>query len=168
MNQVGFNNKKEIKKAVVYVRVSTEEQVENYSLDNQVGTCSREAELFPELGIKRAKCIQLFPVTSRDRFVIARPRDVSFSPNEEPVDFESYGEAVRHYSDRVGMTQLDLARFSEIDPTHLNKMVGGSRRPPKVEAVLRQIEVLQLNRDEARKLAQLAGYDLDKVLPEQT
>ncbi len=44
MNQVGFNNKKEIRKAVVYVRVSTEEQVENYSLDNQVGTCSREAE----------------------------------------------------------------------------------------------------------------------------
>ena len=44
MNQIGFNNKKEIKKAVVYVRVSTEEQVENYSLDNQVNTCTREAE----------------------------------------------------------------------------------------------------------------------------
>ena len=43
MNQIGFSNK-EVKKAVVYVRVSTEEQVENYSLDNQISTCTREAE----------------------------------------------------------------------------------------------------------------------------
>ncbi len=43
MKQLGFGNK-ELKKAVAYLRVSTEEQVENYSLDTQEGICSKEAE----------------------------------------------------------------------------------------------------------------------------
>ncbi len=42
-NQSGFGTK-EFKKAVAYLRVSTEEQVENYSLDNQEKDCKREAE----------------------------------------------------------------------------------------------------------------------------
>lgn len=32
------------KKAVIYLRVSTEEQVENFSLDTQEGICRKEAE----------------------------------------------------------------------------------------------------------------------------
>ena len=35
---------KELKKAVVYLRVSTEEQVENYSLDTQENICAKEAQ----------------------------------------------------------------------------------------------------------------------------
>ncbi len=68
MNQIGFGNK-ELKKIVIYVRVSTEEQVENYSLDNQVNICTREAErrgieilrIFREEG-KSAKNIKGRPI----------------------------------------------------------------------------------------------------------
>ena len=68
MNQGGFTNKKELRKAVVYVRVSTEEQVENYSLDNQVGTCSREAE---RRGIE---VIQIFREEGRSaKNIVGRP-----------------------------------------------------------------------------------------------
>ncbi len=42
MDQFGFD-KKQTKNAVVYLRVSTEEQVDNYSLDTQAEICSREA-----------------------------------------------------------------------------------------------------------------------------
>lgn len=66
------------------------------------------------------------------------------------------------------MKQVALARFSEMDPTHLNKMVKGARKPPRVNTVRRQIEVLQLNRDESRQFAKLAGYDLDKILGESS
>ncbi|MDD2251272.1 MAG: recombinase family protein, partial [Candidatus Cloacimonetes bacterium] len=43
MDQFGFA-KKETKKAVIYLRVSTEEQVGNYSLDTQEDICLKEAE----------------------------------------------------------------------------------------------------------------------------
>lgn len=38
------NTSKKLEKAVIYVRVSTEEQVENYSLDTQLEICQKEAE----------------------------------------------------------------------------------------------------------------------------
>ncbi len=68
MNQVDFLNKKELKKAVVYVRVSTEEQVENYSLENQVGTCTREAER------RGVEIVQIFREEGRSaKNIVGRP-----------------------------------------------------------------------------------------------
>ena len=43
MKQLGFDNK-ELKEAIMYLRVSTEEQVDNYSLETQENICSREAD----------------------------------------------------------------------------------------------------------------------------
>ncbi len=62
-------NKKELKGAVMYLRVSTEEQVENYSLDTQENICVKEAErhgmevvkVFKEEG-RSAKTIKGRPV----------------------------------------------------------------------------------------------------------
>ena len=41
--QLGFGGR-EIKKGIIYLRVSTEEQVDNYSLDTQENICKKEAE----------------------------------------------------------------------------------------------------------------------------
>lgn len=44
MDNLKFNNEDMIKQAYAYVRVSSEEQVTNFSLDNQSDYCKREAE----------------------------------------------------------------------------------------------------------------------------
>ncbi len=44
MDALGLANLKGQEKAVVYIRVSTEEQVENYSLDTQAEICTKEAQ----------------------------------------------------------------------------------------------------------------------------
>lgn len=43
MNNISNNQTSILKKAVIYLRVSTEEQVDNYSLDNQEDICRKEA-----------------------------------------------------------------------------------------------------------------------------
>lgn len=44
MNQIVFGKVQQIKQAVIYLRVSTEEQVDNYSLETQEEICKKEAE----------------------------------------------------------------------------------------------------------------------------
>lgn len=44
MEQMGYKDPEQSGKAVIYLRVSTEEQVENYSLGTQEGICRKEAD----------------------------------------------------------------------------------------------------------------------------
>src|SRR5476649_2629262 len=69
MNNEFTNNSSQQKKAIIYLRVSTEEQVDNFSLGTQEEICTREAQrrnyevvkIFREEG-KSAKTITGRPV----------------------------------------------------------------------------------------------------------
>ena len=78
------NNDPVIKKAYCYIRVSSEEQVTNFSLDNQLEYCQREAsrneceivKTYREEGvsaktIKRPKLLQLLEDCRKNRNIIS-------------------------------------------------------------------------------------------------
>ena len=70
----------------------------------------------------------------------------------------SFGEQLRIYRERLGMSQQVLAERSGVSPSQLSRMQSGQKRPPPAETVLRMIEVLRLTGDEATDFLEAAGY----------
>jgi transcriptional regulator with XRE-family HTH domain len=70
----------------------------------------------------------------------------------------NFGSRVAEFRDRLGLKQRALAQRVGLTPSHLNKIEKGVRNPPAVETILLIVEVLRLNRIEAKELLQLAGY----------
>lgn len=70
----------------------------------------------------------------------------------------SFGEQLRTYRERLGMSQQTLAERADVSPSQLSRMQSGQKGPPPAETVLRMVDVLRLNSDEAVDLLEVAGY----------
>lgn len=71
---------------------------------------------------------------------------------------ETFGEQLRAYRERLGMSQQTLAERASVSPSQLSRIQSGQKKPPPAETVLRMIEVLRLTGDEAADLLEAAGY----------
>lgn len=71
---------------------------------------------------------------------------------------ESFGEQLRAYRERLGMSQQTLAERTGVSPSQLSRIQSGEKKPPPAETVLRMIEVLRLTADEAANLLEAANY----------
>lgn len=70
----------------------------------------------------------------------------------------SFGERLTQYRKALGMNQSVLAERSGLTTSHLNRIERGTRKPPRLESVLRIMEELHLTYEEAVELVELAGY----------
>jgi transcriptional regulator with XRE-family HTH domain len=73
-----------------------------------------------------------------------------------------FGEKVRGYRKKLGVTQKALAEAAGLTPTYFNRMEKGNRKVPRVETVLALVKALhravRLTLEQAEELVQLAGY----------
>jgi transcriptional regulator with XRE-family HTH domain len=69
----------------------------------------------------------------------------------------AFGAKVEEYMERLGMQQNELAKKVRLSPSHLSRIVKGTRKPPRVGTVRRVIKALLLTPSEADELVQLAG-----------
>jgi transcriptional regulator with XRE-family HTH domain len=70
----------------------------------------------------------------------------------------AFGRKLAEHRTRFGMTQKVLAERVGLTASHLNRVEKGTRPPPQIPTVLRMIEALRLDEQEAKELVQLAGY----------
>ncbi len=55
----------------------------------------------------------------------------------DEIKLHTYGEAVRHFIARIGVSQRELAEQIGVNTTHFNKTIRGRRNPPRSTVVLR-------------------------------
>ncbi len=62
------------------------------------------------------------------------------------------------------MNQRVLAERSGLATSHLNRIEKGTRKPPRMESVLRMVQELHLTYEQAVELLELAGYSPSVLL----
>jgi transcriptional regulator with XRE-family HTH domain len=72
----------------------------------------------------------------------------------------AFGTKVEEYMARLGMQQNELAKKVGLSPSHLSRIVNGTRKPPRVGKVRRMIKALRLTEDEADDFCDRAGLSL--------
>ncbi len=55
----------------------------------------------------------------------------------------TFGEKIVTYRKRLGMNQRTLAERSYLDPSHLNRIEKGVRKPPAIENLLQMATTLR-------------------------
>lgn len=93
--------------------------------------------------------------------------------NKQKINLEeltTYAQAVTAFRIRLGIPQKTLADRIGISASYENRIEKGTRKPPKLEIVIKTIQQLRLNREEAEKLLLLANphYDVKCILANVT
>ncbi len=66
----------------------------------------------------------------------------------------TFGELLRTFRQRKGMTLTELARASGVDDGNLSRIEAGTRKPPRLPRLLEILQALRLNED-SREFQQL-------------
>lgn len=69
----------------------------------------------------------------------------------------AFGTKVEEYMERLGMQQNELAKKVGLSPSHLSRIVKGTRKPPRVGKVRRMIKALRLTASQADDFCERAG-----------
>jgi transcriptional regulator with XRE-family HTH domain len=69
----------------------------------------------------------------------------------------AFGAKVEEYMERLGMQQNELAKKVRLSPSHLSRIVKGTRKPPRVGTVRRMIKALRLTASQADDFCERAG-----------
>jgi transcriptional regulator with XRE-family HTH domain len=78
---------------------------------------------------------------------------------------QEFGEQLRQYRERAGLSQNQLARQVEVDPSYINRLERSEREPPKRPLVARLADTLALSQPERQRLLLAAGHVPDWLLP---
>lgn len=136
MHEALFDKKQAKKKAVIYLRVSTEEQVDNYSLETQENICRKEAER------RELEVVQIFRDEGRSAKTIAG-RDALI----EMLEFcrrykKEIGAAIVYRLDRISRQTADYLairkKLAECDVTLISatEPTGNSPTEKFIETML--------------------------------
>lgn len=95
-------------------------------------------------------------------FELSREELPQGAPTYEEEDI-TFGQQLRTYRSRLGMTQKFLAQNAHLSPTHLNRIEKDKRNPPSVKKIILLADTLHLRRREVERLVQLAGYSIQAL-----
>jgi transcriptional regulator with XRE-family HTH domain len=76
----------------------------------------------------------------------------------------TFGETLRKYRKRKGLSLKKLGEYSEIGPGYLGDLERGVKNRPSLITIHKLIEALDLTKDEGVALFQSAGYTLERLL----
>jgi transcriptional regulator with XRE-family HTH domain len=82
------------------------------------------------------------------------------------VEMSEFGEALARYRTEAGLDQRQLGAAIGLDPTQVNKIERGHRRPLRAKYMVPLVRALRLGQSQALHLVQLAGHS-PKVLEAQ-
>jgi transcriptional regulator with XRE-family HTH domain len=76
----------------------------------------------------------------------------------EETYVERFGDLLRHFRIRAGMSQSSLAEQANVDKSYISRIENGERKYPSRSVVLQLAEILQLSQAEIDLWLISAGY----------
>jgi transcriptional regulator with XRE-family HTH domain len=71
---------------------------------------------------------------------------------------EGFGDMLRRFRFAAGLSQRQLAKLIDLNPSHLSRIEKGAKNPPKRGTIQKMTMVFNLTQEQEKEWFELAGY----------